>query len=358
VVLVEAQEPALTGRDSFGRTGGEEADETEMDGIDHHDLRPLPDSYGDVTGEYLAVRHETALVRGQHALVWVRGADAVDFLQDLVSQEVRSLSSGNVARSFLLSPQGRLRALLWLLRGDDEVGLIADAHSGEEVVASDLERFRIRVDAEIEAEPRPVLELWGPRSGQVLTSAGLPTPEGWDRRESFVVASLPLVGLRRYLVVGADPDLLIEHGARPVGRLAATAVRVEGGEPLMGQDLDEKTIPQESGLVAHAVSFEKGCYLGQELVARIDSRGHVNRMLRGVIIETNVLPPEGSEIRAGDRVVGRVTSVAESLTLRAPIALALVRREVAPGEDVTVGLEGGSVPAHIEDLPLDDFTDS
>ncbi len=144
-------------------------------------------------------------------------------------------------------------------------------------------------------------------------------------------------------------------GAMAAGRLAADAVRIEAGEPLMGVDVDEGTIPQESGLVPEAVAFDKGCYLGQELVARIDSRGHVNRHLRGVKLGSNVLPPSGAELWSGDRPVGAVSTVAESLELRAPVALALVRREVEPGETVEVRWEGGTAPAQVLELPLDDF---
>ncbi len=120
----------------------------------------------------------------------------------------------------------------------------------------------------------------------------------------------------------------------------------------MGVDVDERTIPQEAGVVEETVSFTKGCYLGQELVARIDSRGHVNRLLRGVVIETNVLPPEGAGLWMDDRQVGAITSVAESLTVRAPVGLALVRREVSPGDRVEVRWDQGTAPAMVSELPL------
>ncbi len=308
-----------------------------------------PATYGDVTAEYLALRHEAGLVAGRHELVWARGTDAVTFLDSLLTQEIAGMAEGQVARSLLLEPRGKLRAILWLLRGEDEVGMIADAGYGA-VAAEDLNRFRMRVDVEIDPEPSPLLELWGPESAKVLADAGLPTPDGWAREGDTVVARAELGGLPRYLVAGAA-----ELGARPVGSLAADAVRIEAGEPRMGVDVDDKTIPQESGLVPATVSFTKGCYLGQELVARIDSRGHVNRHLRGIVLGSNVLPPPGAALVAGDKEVGKVTSVAESLEVRAPVGLALVRREVAPGEAVEVRWEGGAAPATVAALPLDDF---
>jgi folate-binding protein YgfZ len=136
------------------------------------------------------------------------------------------------------------------------------------------------------------------------------------------------------------------------GALAATAVRVEVGEPMMGRDVDESTIPQEAGPVDDAVDFTKGCYLGQELVARIDSRGHVNRRLCGVVVTTNVVPPEGAELMTGETAVGVLTSPAESLELRAPVALALVRREVDSDDPVVIRWSGGEAPGVVRELPL------
>ncbi|MFQ5948828.1 MAG: YgfZ/GcvT domain-containing protein, partial [Acidimicrobiia bacterium] len=144
-------------------------------------------------------------------------------------------------------------------------------------------------------------------------------------------------------------------GARPAGSLAITAVRVEAGEPKMGVDVDERTIPQEAGLTDAAVAFDKGCFLGQELVARIDSRGRVNRHLRGIVIGESVLPPASAELVVEDKVVGTISSVAESLELRAPVALGLVRREVEPGDEVEVRWGGGSARAQVRRLPLDEF---
>ena len=124
----------------------------------------------------------------------------------------------------------------------------------------------------------------------------------------------------------------------------------------MGIDVDRDTIPQETGLVPEAVSFTKGCFLGQELVARIDSRGRVNRHLRGVTIGENVLPPEGATLWQGGAGVGKLSSVGESLALRAPVALAMVRREVEPGEEVEIRWEGGGTRGTVRPLPLDDFS--
>jgi tRNA-modifying protein YgfZ len=118
------------------------------------------------------------------------------------------------------------------------------------------------------------------------------------------------------------------------------------GEPRLGVDIGEDTIPEEAGLVEGAVDFDKGCYLGQELVARIDSRGHVNRYLRGLLMEEPAAAAAPVATRTGD--VGWVTSAAVSADL-GPIALAMVRREVEVGDRVIVA---GAVPATVTDLPM------
>jgi folate-binding protein YgfZ len=310
-----------------------------------------------VTAEYLAIRTGAGLTTGNHDLVLVRGVDAESFLQGLVSQDIAVLPEGGVGRSLLLGPEGKLRAVLWILKGHDEFVLVTDGGRAE-LLAAELGRYLFRVRAVIEPMAGEVLELWGPAADVVLEQAGLPTPTGWVRIGEGLVANVPFDGLARYLVVGIDPQVLRGAGGRLVGSLATDAVRVEAGEPVMGRDLDEKTIPQESGLVPATVSFTKGCYLGQELVARIDSRGHVNRVLRGVVIGANLLPPEGADVVAAGTPVGRLTSVSESITLRAPIGLALVRREVEPDTPVEIRWEGGSVPATVRRLPLSDFTES
>jgi folate-binding protein YgfZ len=314
------------------------------------EVAPSRHGFGDVTAEYLALREGCGLVSGARELLWVRGPDAVTFLDGQLSQDIAGMPDGTVARSFLLEPRGRPVALLWVLRGEQRVGLVADAGRGGPV-SQGLERFRFRVRAEIDHEAMPLLDLWGPGSRDVLAAAALPTPEGWSGGEGIVVAAIP-AGVSRYTVGGVSAPDLAAAGAVRVGTLATTAVRIEIGEPVMGVDVDESTIPHETGLVPELVSLTKGCYLGQELVARIDSRGRVNRHLRGLEVTENVIPPEGATIVARDREVGSITSVGESLTVRAPVAMGMVRREVEPGDRVSLVWEGGETTAVVRALPL------
>jgi folate-binding protein YgfZ len=299
-------------------------------------------SYGDVTAEYRALRHAAAVVEGTHDLVMVAGPDASSFLQGILSQDIEAMIPGEVGRSFLLNPSGKLTALLWVLKGSERVGLFVDRGKGD-TVAETLNYYRIRVKAEVSTDERPVWSMVGPDAEAILDIDG-----GWLERDGSILAAAPLPGLGRVIVAG---DLPMSGHAR-AGSVAMTAVRVEAGEPIMDVDVDEKTIPQETGLVPLAVSFTKGCYLGQELVARIDSRGHVNRHLRAIVMTRNVLPPEGAEVWSGDRLCGTLTSVTESLGAMAPIALCLLRREVSPGDEVEVRWTGGSTPAIARELPL------
>jgi tRNA-modifying protein YgfZ len=304
-------------------------------------------SYGDVTGEYLALRNDAATVSGMHEAVVVTGRDAVTFLNGILTQDVEGTPSGGVARSMLLNPKGKVRALLWMLRAEEQVVLIADHETGDKVAES-LARYRIRVDVQI-GRPVPVVEVWGPDAERALADLGYAPPDGWQRIGEVIIARVPLADVPRFMLVGEVDTTKL----RPAGAVAATAVRVEAGEPLTRRDLDDRTLVHETGLDIESVSYSKGCYLGQEVVARIEHRGHVNRTLRGITLATNVLPPEGTTLWSDGREVGRLTSVCESLSLRAPAGLSLIRVNV--GDTVEVVWEEGRASARVHDLPM--FTD-
>jgi len=268
---------------------------------------------------------------GTDELVWVEGADAVGFLDGQVSQDVRGMAPGEVRRSLLLEPRGKLRAILWVLRGAESVGVVTPAGTGAAVVA-ELDRFRFRVVANLRTDERPVHSVWG----------GVPEPgSGWSEDGSVLQAVIPS-GAPRRLVAAVEPP----PGPR-LGDAALAAHRIAAGEPRFGSDVDDGTIPQETGLVPEAVSFTKGCFVGQELVARIDSRGHVNRMLRRVVVAAG-RPPRGAEVVVGGVVVGVLGTVAPREGGAA--ALALLRREATPGAPVLVRWDGGEAPGTVEEI--------
>lgn len=250
---------------------------------------------------------------GTHEVIWVEGADAISFLDSQITQDVAGMLPGAVARSFLLEPRGKLRAILWVLRGTDRVGLVTPTGTVDSVIA-DLARFRFRVDASFRRDERSVASAWGPSS----------EAPGWQDHEGTLTIHLP----------GAAPAALVAGGDAMTPTLGPDEVvlhRVLATEPMFGIDVDESTIPQETGLVGEAVSFTKGCYLGQELVARIDSRGHVNKTLRQIAFPEPGPAPGDEVTREGTAVgvLGTVAPVAQGV-----LALGMLRREVTVGDGV------------------------
>lgn len=282
--------------------------------------------------------------RSPHGLVVVRGKDATTFLQNLVSQDLDPIADHESARSLLLTPKGKLDVEFRITKVGDDWWLDTEADFGAQLAAS-LTRFRIRVDADIDdrtAETgmlsivQPATEKSSVTGGGLSEShiALIRTPFGVD-----VLGNTEAVG---EALDGLDPA--IERWTPE----QFDAFRIEAGVPRLGVDMDESTIPQEALLDVDAISFTKGCFLGQELVARIDSRGHVNKYLRRLRVDGSVAPPHGAAVIAGDKEVGTVTSSAVVPGEDRVVALGMVRREVEPPAAVTLRWDGGEAPAEVE----------
>jgi folate-binding protein YgfZ len=314
--------------------------------------------------EYEWLRADAAVVDlGDRGSVRVTGPDARSFLDSLASQDLTVLADGDGAHSLLLQPQGKLTADFRVLQiGAEELWLDADVGVGA-LLAAGLKRFKIRVKVEVvdvTAEHGRITVKGPNAAARVAGALGVEVPErqhahvGWKgarvvRADWPSLPGVDVLGPRAD--VGAAWDALLTAGVPRAGELALEALRVEAGIPRQGYELDESTIPQEAYLERDAVSFTKGCFLGQELVCRIDTRGHVNRLLRGVVVEGECEPDVGAEIYAGEKAVGRVTSVARSPRLGI-IALALLRREVEPPAALTVVVDDQRIAAHAQELPL------
>ncbi|MPY92356.1 MAG: hypothetical protein GEV08_04585 [Acidimicrobiia bacterium] len=294
-----------------------------------------------VTADYLALRGDVgAVVLARDCLV-ASGPDTDTFLEGQLSQDVGAIAVGASAWALLLEPQGKLVAWLRLSRrAENELVLDVDGGFGG-AVATRLARFKLRTRCELEplAGWRAVA-LRGPRSGQVDTGAAV------------VVADAAWPGLAGVDLLG--PDAAVPEGVRACGLDAYESVRIEAGVPRMGVELTEGLIPAEAGIVERSVSFTKGCFTGQELVARIDSRGgNTPRRLVGVLVAGNVLPPPAATVHGENgKQVGHVTSVGESLERRCPVALAYVHRSVVSPAEVTLRWPGAEAPARVEALPL------
>ncbi|HJV09790.1 MAG TPA: glycine cleavage T C-terminal barrel domain-containing protein [Acidimicrobiales bacterium] len=284
--------------------------------------------------EYRAFRQSAGAVELPRDFVRAAGPDVNTFLQGQLSQDVLGLGVGASTWALLLQPQGKVVAFLRVLRvGDEEFVLETDAGFGPAVIER-LNRFKLRVKADLDPLAWRCVAVRGPKAHELVLAG--------------VVADWP--GLPGSDVVGESPA--VPAGVTECGMDAYEAVRIEAGIPVMGRELDEGTIPAEAGVVDMSVSFTKGCYTGQELVARIDSRGgNVPRRLRGVVVGEGPAPV-GAAVMADGKEAGRLTSVAYSPGLGATVALAYIRRAVEPPAEVVVEWDGGSSPARVEALPL------
>lgn len=287
--------------------------------------------------------------------VSVRGPDARSWLQGQLSQDVLALGLGGSADSLLLTPQGKVVALVRVTRtAEDELVLDADGGSGEAIVER-LMRFRLRVKADVTRLEWHCVALRGPRSADVAASLDAGPPAGGTVGDGWIAVPWSWPGDDGVDLLGARAT--IPPGVPEADGEAVEAARISAGVPRMGSELTERTIPHEAGIVKRTVNFEKGCYTGQELVARIDARGsRVPRVLRGVVFEPAgpdgpLLPDVGTELVVGDRAVGALTSVALSPATGAAVGLAYVRREIEPPQscDSSVGV------ARVESLPMLDL---
>lgn len=309
----------------------------------------------DVTADYLALRRDVAAVRVPRDVIRAFGPDSATFLQGQLSADVAELRAGEWVRSLLLDPQGKLIAWVrvWGRPGEHELLLDVGGGAGQTVLDR-LNRFRLRVHTELELLRWECVAVRGPACpadpADLDVSAELRGAVDWP-------------GLRGVDLLG--PAVAIPSGMREAGLEAFESVRIECGWPAMGAEFpssgEPSVIPAEAGqwVVDSSVSFTKGCYTGQELVARVDSRGsNTPRKLRGVVLGANVLPPVGAEVVVDGEVRGTLTSVGESLDLRAPVALAFVHRSVDPPAECTVRWTGddgapvGEAPAQVRELPL------
>ncbi len=297
------------------------------------------------TTEYELARHDAGLVeRPGHAVIELEGSEAAEFLQGQVTNDVEALAPGEGCYAALLDHKGKLRTDMRVLRlAPDRV--LVDAESiARRVLTHNFETYSLGRDVRTHdrSDERVVLSLLGP-AARARLEAGPP-----EREHAFTESGGAL-----YVAtdLGVDVIVPVEDAetaralAEPVGEDAAECVRIESGRPRLGKDMDARTMPQEAGINERAVSFTKGCYVGQETVARLFYRGKPNRHLRGLRLAE---PAErGTPITLGERELGKVASACVSPTF-GPIALALVRREAAPGDEVQVG----QTTATVVELPF------
>lgn len=297
--------------------------------------------YGDAAAEYEALVHGAAVVDlGCRTRLELTGDDRASFLHNLCTNEIRKLTAGSGCEAFLLNVQGRI--LGHVLIFCRERSLLLETVSGAaQSLANHLEHYHIREAVEIHdrGESWGELFLAGPRAEQLIVRLIDVTPptlhlSGIDREVSgdwFSLWRIDLGSLQGFLIFYPASkrsslwELFVSAGARPCGSSALETARIEAGWPLYGEDISERNLPQEVNRDQQTISFVKGCYLGQETVARIDALGHVNKRLVRLKVDSREVPSRGMPLSRGGAVVGEITSACFSPRLHAPLALAYVR---------------------------------
>jgi folate-binding protein YgfZ len=307
--------------------------------------------------EYVTITERAGLIdRSERGKLALSGNDAKAFLAGQVTNDIEGLEPGTGCYAALLTPKGKMLGDLRVLDTGDELLLDTD-RAALQAIFDVLRRATIGFQVELHKRTlqRGLLSLVGPRSREVAKATDLPEQEHAHRTATIGGTEVRVIATDGGVDVmclaeatDAVRDALLRDGAEPVSETTAELRRIERGRPRWGAELDETIIPQEAGLNDRAVSFTKGCYVGQETVARLHWKGKPNRHLRGLRLSAPA--PAGSPLWLGEREVGRLASVAES-PAHGTIGLAIVRREAGVGEVVRVG--DGDVTATVGELPFD-----
>jgi folate-binding protein YgfZ len=304
--------------------------------------------------EYRALTERCGLVdRSERGKLALTGRDAKEFLHGQVTNDIEALEPGHGCYAAFLTPKGKMRGDLRILDLGDELFLDTERASLQ-ALFNMIRNFKLGLDVDLHKRTVEcgLLSLVGP-SAREIAGAGALGPDEHDNAAG-ALGGVPV----RLVATAAGVDLICaaERTAElkaaladvpEVSEAAAEIVRVESGRPRYGIDLDESVIPQEAALNERAVSFTKGCYVGQETVARLYYRGKPNRHLRGVRLSGPAAP--GDVLTLGEREVGRLGSAVVSPESGA-IGLAIVRREASPGDALSVGTAG--VTAILVELPF------
>ncbi|HET6327224.1 MAG TPA: glycine cleavage T C-terminal barrel domain-containing protein [Planctomycetaceae bacterium] len=337
------------------------------------DVNGLPLHFGNPREEYAAAATCAALLDwSDHGLIELKGKDRVTFLHGFCTNDIKRLAVGRDCEAFVTNVKGRILGHIWVEAG--EAALRLDAGPGSPArLCAHLERYIINEDAVI-TDVSPAwgeLLVIGPSAAVVFSNdfgdvAGLGPWQHIEAEGEFGQTrisrrdvggqSANVVGAPR-AALGAIWDVLSRAGARPAGSAVWSALRIEAGLPIWGVDLTDENLAQEAGRTPSAISFTKGCYLGQEPIARIDAMGHVNRELRSLRISGEAIPSPGARIfsdAAGSAAVGTVSSAAFSFGSNSAVAMAMLRSNAsAPGTQVFVETDGVLLPATVFWFPAE-----
>jgi len=309
----------------------------------------------ELDAQYRQLREECGLLERERGAIDVLGPDAAEYLQGQVTNDVESLAVGDGQYAALLDRKGHMQADLRIVRVGDEALLLDTEPATKDVALRHLTMYSIGRDVQVgdATEERAFVSLIGPRAAEIAGTA--PLLEFANEATKVAGVDVVAVGTRDgidLLYPAAERDrlvgALVEAGAVEVSPEAVEIVRVEAGVPRFGAEMDAGTMPAEAAIVEQAVSFTKGCYIGQETDARLHYKGKPNKHLRGLKLSAAAAP--GAALKLGDKVVGTLGGAVVSPAL-GPIGLAIVRREAEPGATVAVGEDG--VTAEVVALPFD-----
>jgi folate-binding protein YgfZ len=311
----------------------------------------------ELDGQYRALRESAGfLERPERAILVVRGSEAAEYLQGQLTNDVEALAAGDGCYAALLDRKGHMQGDLIVARREPDEFVLGVEAVARDAISRHLDMYRIGRDAELEdlSDDHVTISVIGPATQALLGLAPL-GDEHANRQERIGDASCLAVATDEGvdLLLGASAReaalaALEAAGIEPVSEQAAEIVRVEAGRPRFGREMTTATIPQEAGINERAVSFTKGCYIGQETVARLHYKGKPNRRLRGLRLSGPAA--SGDPISLGDKQLGTVGTAVLS-PAHGPVALAIVRREAEPGATVAVG-DGDGAEAEVVELPF------
>jgi tRNA-modifying protein YgfZ len=309
----------------------------------------------EIDAQYRQLREECGVVdRSDRGKLLVTGSEAAEYLQGQLTNDIEALAPGEGCYAALLDRKGHMQADMRVLVVSEEKVWLDTEPEGLAAARRHLEMYKVGRDADVvdAGAERAIVSLVGPRSAELAGSS--PLPEHFHEEIAVEGIECPAVGtsLGIDLIPRAeDRERLIaalaEAGAPAVDPAAAEIVRIEGGVPRFGSEMDAATMPAEAGIVERTVNFEKGCYIGQETVARLHYKGKPNRHLRGLRLSAPADP--GATLSLGDKEVGRLGGSCVS-PAHGAIGLGIVRREAEPGAELLVGEDG--VTARVVDLPF------
>ena len=295
----------------------------------------------EIDAQYRQLREECGLVeRPERGLLIVSGPEAADYLQGQLTNDVEAIEPGQWIYAALLDRKGHMQADMRVLRPGEGTELWLDLEpEGLAAASRHLQMYKIGREVEVAdaSDEYTLLSLIGPRATEIARAAEAATL----RTEAGVDLIVPVAER------DSARDSLLAAGAVLVSPEAAEILRIELGRPRFGAEMGTETMPAEAGIVEQAVSFTKGCYIGQETVARLHYKGKPNRHLRGLRLSAPAEP--GAAVRLGEKELGTVGSAAVSPAFGA-VGLAILRREAEPGATVVVGEDG--VTAEVVALPF------